>query len=233
MSALDKVDSSGNVLLNYVTSVGYNTASQVTSVALANGVNETYGYSADRLQLTSQTATKGATLMSLTYSYAASAGASGLGTTAGNGGQLMIISGTVNSASRNQTFTYDTLSRLATASGWSTWGRRYSYDRWGNRTGMWDAVTGGNQLQNIAIATTGSVANNRIANVNGVTYSYDVSGNCINDGLSGRSLGFSSISRRRRAAPILYDLPFAISRVQRNIEAEPSLAEVMFLLCAA
>ena len=183
-NGLDKVDSSGNVLSSYLTSVGYGTAGQVTSVALANGVNETYGYSADRLQLTSQTATKGATLMSLTYSYAASAGASGVGTTAGNSGQLMSISGTINSAARGQAFTYDVLARLATATGWAAaTNRRYAYDRWGNRTGMWDAVSGGNPLQNIAIATTGSVANNRIANVNGQTYIFDTSGNCTWDGL--------------------------------------------------
>ena len=40
---------------------------------------------------------------------------------------------------------------------------------------MWDSVTGGNQLQNVAIAQTGSVANNRILNVNVVTYSDDES----------------------------------------------------------
>src|SRR5262249_7037024 len=50
-SGLDKVDSSGNVLAQYVTSVGYNNASQVTSFNLANGVNETYGYDAQRMQL--------------------------------------------------------------------------------------------------------------------------------------------------------------------------------------
>lgn len=181
-SGLDKVDSSGNVLANYMTSVGYNTAGQVTSVALANGVNETYGYNADRLQLTSQTATKGSTLMSLTYGYAASGGASGVGTTVGNSGQIVSISGTINSQSRSQAFTYDNVGRLLTATGWSTWNRRFAYDRYGNRTGMWDALTGGNQLQNIAIATTGGVANNRISNINGVTYSYDASGNCIWDG---------------------------------------------------
>jgi len=181
-SGVDKVDSSGNVLSSYMTSVGYNNASQVTSVALANGVTEGYGFDPQRMQLTSQTATKGSTLMSLTYSYAAGAGASGTSTTAGNTGQLVNISGTINSASRSQTLTYDNLARLLTASGWSVWGRRYSYDRWGNRTGMWDAASGGNQLQNIAVATTGGVANNRIANVNGVVYSYDASGNCINDG---------------------------------------------------
>jgi hypothetical protein len=48
----------------------------VSALSLGNGVNESYGYSNDRLQMTSQTATKGSTLMSLNYSYAASAGAS-------------------------------------------------------------------------------------------------------------------------------------------------------------
>jgi len=146
-------------------------------------VNETYGYNADRLQLTSQSAVKGAnTLMSLTYNYAATAGASGASTTAGNTGQLMSIGGTINSLSRSQAFTYDNVGRLLTATGWSVWNRRFAYDRWGNRTGMWDALSGGNQLQNIAIALTNSVANNRIANVNGVTYTYDASGNCTWDG---------------------------------------------------
>jgi RHS repeat-associated protein len=154
----------------------------MTNFNLANGVNESYGYSADRRQLTSQTAVKGSTLMSLTYGYSATAGQMGASTTAGNTGQLVSISGTINGQSRSQAFTYDNVGRLLTASGWSGWGRRYSYDRWGNRTGSWNAVSGGTQLQNIAIATTGSVANNRIANVNGVNYSYDASGNNTNDG---------------------------------------------------
>ena len=34
----------------------------------------------------------------------------------------------------------------------------------------------------LRFATTGGVANNRIANVNVVAYSYDASGNCTNDG---------------------------------------------------
>src|SRR5262249_31985663 len=164
---------------------GYNNASQMTSFNLANGVNETYGYDAQRLQMTSQTATKGAsTLMSLTYSYSASAGASGTGTTAGNSGQLMSTTGTINGASRNQTFTYDTLARLVTAAGWAAGtNRRFAYDRWGNRTGMWDAVSGGTQLQSIAIASPGGTPNNRISTVNGINYTYDFSGNCTGDGL--------------------------------------------------
>jgi YD repeat-containing protein len=42
-SGLDKVDASGNVLSQYLTSVGYNTAGLVTSLGLANGVSESYG----------------------------------------------------------------------------------------------------------------------------------------------------------------------------------------------
>jgi RHS repeat-associated protein len=193
-TGLDKVDSVGGVLSSYMTSVGYNNAGQVTNVALSNGINETYGYSADRLQLTSQTATKGSTLMSLTYSYSALGSAFGAGTTPGNTGQLASISGTINSQSRNQAFTYDNLGRLLTATGWSAWTRRFAYDRWGNRTGMWDALAGGVQLQNIAIDTTGSVANNRIANVNGFTYSYDQSGNCTSDGA--QSYGYDGEGRQ-------------------------------------
>jgi RHS repeat-associated protein len=133
------------------------------------------------LQLTSQTATKGSTLMNLTYSYAATDLQSGAGTSAGNSAQLMSISGTINGQNRAQAFTYDNVGRLVTANGWSAWGRRFAYDRWGNRTGMWNAVAGGSQLQNIAIALTGGSSNNRIANVNGVTYTYD-GGNCTADG---------------------------------------------------
>jgi hypothetical protein len=83
LSGLDKVDSLGNVLGTYMSGVGYNVAGQVTGLSLGNGVSEGYGYSADRLQLTSQTATRGVTtLMSLTYNYAAAAPASARGSRA-------------------------------------------------------------------------------------------------------------------------------------------------------
>jgi RHS repeat-associated protein len=169
---------------SHMSGVGYNVAGQVTGLSLGNGVSEGYGYSADRLQLTSQTATRGVTtLMSLTYNYAATAGASGAGTTAGNSGQLMSMSGTINGQNRAQAFTYDNVGRLLTATGWSVWQRRCAYDRWGSRTGMWDATSGGNQIQNIVIAPNGSsTKNNRIYSVNGVIYGYDAAGNCTADG---------------------------------------------------
>src|SRR5262249_6695816 len=40
-----------------------------------------------------------------------------------------------------------------------------------------------NQLQNITLGTTGGATNNRIATVNGVSYSYDAAGNVTSDGL--------------------------------------------------
>jgi hypothetical protein len=68
---------------------------------------------------------------------------------------------------------HDNLARLLTATGigasMGIWQRRFAYDRWGNRTGMWDATSGGNQLQSISIAMSNGVANNRIDSVNGIT----------------------------------------------------------------
>jgi len=192
----DKVDTTGSVLTSYVSGIGYNVAGQVTSMTSGSGVVESYTYSASRLQLTRQTAVKGpTTLMDLNYSYAAAAGASGVGTTAGNSGQLMAIGNnpsgqpsSINGQARNQTFTYDDQGRLVSASSWGISQRSYSYDRWGNRTAMSDSIMGASQsisLQPQPAAPTG-VPSNRIASVinNGITasYVYDASGNLTNDG---------------------------------------------------
>ena len=92
----DNVDSAGNQLTGYVSSIGYNQAGQVTGLNLGNGVSESYGYSADRLQLTSQTATSFAgSLINLKYIYQTVTGDSGVGTSANNSGQLMAISGSI------------------------------------------------------------------------------------------------------------------------------------------
>src|SRR5215471_853997 len=97
---------------------------------------------------------------------------------------MAISSGsTINGQARDETFTYDNEGRLVTAAGYSTWQRRYVYDRYGNRTGSWDATSGGNQLQNITLGTTGGATNNRIATVNGVSYTYDAAGDVTSDAL--------------------------------------------------
>lgn len=84
------------------------------------------------------------------------------------------------------TFTYDDLGRLVTATGWSAWQRRFDYDRWGNRTGVWDATVGGNQIQNVTLQMSGGAPTNRISSItnSGVTstQTYDSAGNLTNDG---------------------------------------------------
>ncbi|MEK6301162.1 MAG: RHS repeat-associated core domain-containing protein [Acidobacteriota bacterium] len=127
--------------------------------------------------------------MNVTYGYQAAAGQMGAGSTAGNAGQLISISGTMDSTTESASYTYDLLSRLRTSnqtSNGSSAQRRFAYDRWGNRTGMWDSVSGGNQIQSMLLQQSGGAPTNRLTSVttSGVTatYSYDSAGNVTNDG---------------------------------------------------
>jgi RHS repeat-associated protein len=173
----------------YLNGTSYNAAGEVTGFTLGNGVSETLGYDAQRLELTSQTATKGAsTLLNLTYGYTAQSGQMGAGTTAGNTGQLASVSGTVNGSTESATYSYDDLGRLATSAQTSNGfnaQRRFAYDRWGNRTGVWDSTTGGNQIQNVTLQQSGGAPTNQIQSVTSggtVNFAYDSAGNMTADG---------------------------------------------------
>jgi len=188
---------------SFLSSVTYNGIGQLTGTTLSNGVTESFGYDANRMQLTSQTATQSGGpangLMNLTYGYQASAGQMGAGTTAGNAGQLMSIGGTIGGVTESAAYTYDDLGRLVTSnqiSNASTAQRRFAYDRWGNRTGMWDATSGGNQIQSITLQQSGGAPTNRMTSVTSgstVNYSYDAAGNVTNDGV--HSYGYDSENR--------------------------------------
>jgi len=196
---------------SYLRSVTYNTAGQVTgdivggtqfSWGYTGGVTEQYGYDANRLQLTSQkagTASPYTNRMDLTYSYAAAPGQMGSGSTAGNAGQLMSISGTIGGLNESAAYTYDNLGRLVTSnqvSNGSSAQRRFAYDRWGNRTGMFDATSGGNQIQSITLGQSGGAPTNQIASVTSgstVNYTYGATGNVTNDGV--HSYGYDSENR--------------------------------------
>jgi RHS repeat-associated protein len=183
LSAIQRVNDSGSVQETYLSGINYRADGLISSQNLGNGATESFGYSNDRLQLTSQTVTKGGnTLLNLSYGYGAGAGQMGSGSRAGNSSQVVSVSGTINGQGRNQVFTYDNVGRMTTATGWGAWARRYDYDRQGNRTAVWDAVSGGNQLQNTVIGQVGGIKTNRIASVNGTAFSYDASGNVTSDG---------------------------------------------------
>ena len=192
LSAVKKVDASGALLDTYLSGINYRADGLISSQNLGDSTTENFGYSNDRLQLTSQKVMKGgSTLLDLTYVYAAAAGQMGSSTIAGNSGQQVGVTGTINGQNRNQAFTYDNVGRLATATGLSTqgaWARRYEYDRYGNRTAVFDAVSGGNQLQHAAIMNT-----NRIDNVDGIVFRYDASGNMTWDGA--RTYGYDAENR--------------------------------------
>jgi RHS repeat-associated protein len=188
-------DSKGRVTSvgSFLSSITYNGIGQMTADSLGNGVTEGFGYDANRMQLTSQTATRSGGpangLLNLTYGYNASAGQMGAGTTAGNAGQLMSVSGLINSTTESASYTYDNVGRLLTSnqtSNGTSAQRRFDYDRWGNRTTVWDATSGGAQIQNLTLEMSNSVPTNRISSVGSgkttVNYSYDAAGNVTNDG---------------------------------------------------
>jgi RHS repeat-associated protein len=186
----------GSPVPTYLSNLAYGVAGQTTSWRLgdplqpASYITETFGTDAQRQQLTSQTAVRnGVTLMSLNYGYQASAGQLGPGTTAGNTGQLMSVNGTINGATESASYTYDLLRRVATSAQTTQSAsaqRRFAYDRWGNRTGVWDAVSGGTQIQSVTLDQPGGIPTNRIASVTSAgtfNYTYDSNGNVTSDGV--------------------------------------------------
>ena len=155
----------------YATGFTYNAAQLPTAFNYGNGVAASFGYSPDRLQLTSLSYAKsGTTLFGLAYSY---------GTSGSNDGLISGITDSVQ-AGRSVSYTYDSLARLSTAlttgsASYPQWGLSWTYDRYANRTAQ--AVTAGTGPSN-------SVNVSATTNQLGSPYAYDASGNMTNDGLN-------------------------------------------------
>jgi len=154
----------------YASGFAYNTAQQPTAFNYGNGVAASFGYSPDRLQLTSLSYAKsGTSLFALGYSY----GASG-----SNDGLISSITDNVQSG-RSVSYTYDSLARLSTSlttgsSSYPQWGLSWTYDRYANRTA--ETVTAGSGVPSNLV--TVSATTNQLAS----PYTYDLSGNMTNDG---------------------------------------------------
>jgi RHS repeat-associated protein len=223
---------------SFLTGATYDGIGQVTGTTLGNGVTESYGYDANRMQLTTQTATAGInSLMNLTYNYQGSAGQMGTGTIAGNAGQLMSVSGTMGGlpsfgksggqTTESAVYKYDDLGRLVSSnqtSNGSSAQRRFTYDRWGNRTGVWDATSGGNQIQSITLQQSGGAPTNQIASVtaNGVTksYVYDANGSLTSDGV--HTYDYDAENRLKGVdggATAAYDYDYQNRRIKKLVGA--------------
>lgn len=124
-----------NSQVNYLSNVSYGSAGQISSLNMGDGTTETFGYDLNRMQLTSQQVTKsGNTLLNLSYSFSATAGQHGAGTSAGNTGQLIAMTdSTPNTTGTSVNYTYDLMGRLKTAQAAAGWSVSETYDRYGNR----------------------------------------------------------------------------------------------------
>jgi RHS repeat-associated protein len=158
----------------YASSAAYNTANHLTGFTYGNSATASYGYSSQRLQLSSLSYSSGAsTLLSLTYGYTQNGG---------NNGEITTITDNVDSG-RTASYAYDSLHRVSTAStsgstNYPAWGLSWTYDRYGNRTAQ--SVTSGSGPSN---SVTVSTSTNRITSMGSSNFTYDSNGNLTQDDL--------------------------------------------------
>ncbi len=130
----------------HASNIVYNAASQTTSLSVgvsgANQITENYSYNTQTGLLDNQTVVRGGatTLLNLSYDYTNAGGK--------RTGQLTKITNNLDtSGNHNRSYSYDALGRLAQATGGPfaapAWTQSYSYDRYGNRTGV--TATGNSQ----------------------------------------------------------------------------------------
>jgi YD repeat-containing protein len=177
----------------FASGFAYNTAFQITGFNYGNGVAAAFGYSPDRLQLTSLAYTKNTTtLLSLAYAYTQNGG---------NNGQIASITDTTGTqeAGRSVTYTYDALYRLSAAAttgsaSYPQWGLSWTYDRYGNRAAQ--TVTAGTGVPSNSV--TIDPPTNRITTSG---YAYDASGNMTADGLNALTYdgGWPGREKKRRS----------------------------------
>jgi YD repeat-containing protein len=160
----------------YASGIGYDTANDVTGFTYGNGVVASYGYTSQRLLLSSISYMEGSTtLLGLAYGYTQSGG---------NDAEITSITDSSPSASgRSASYTYNADGALTAASttgsgGYPAWGLSWTYDRYGNRTAQ--VVTAGSAYSSSPIVSTST---NHITSVGGHSYTYDASGNLTQDDL--------------------------------------------------
>jgi len=174
-------DNSGQLesISNYVDSITYNVNGQMTQIEYANDTKTEYEYNLQTLRLSSLRTTKGSeatSIQDLSYQF-------------DNVSNITSITDAINTAT--QTFTYDNLSRLKTATG--AYGQRhYAYDSIGNIT----------QKGNILFEYAGSIGGSRphaVTSSSNAAYlfTYDDNGNMINKTTADRSCAYEYDTQNR------------------------------------
>jgi len=181
-------DSAGRLSALSSSATSYAPVASLSSIGYAsnNGVNtETYGNSLIRAasynnrqqptEIKLGTSSNSTSVIDLTYTYGSTT----------NNGNVQTVSYSGGGLSYTQTFSYDTLNRLGSATettgATTNWSETNGYDRYGNR---WVDLGGGNQSLYFSTTT------NRITTSG---YSYDSSGNVINDTV--HTYGFNAEGR--------------------------------------
>ncbi len=162
-----------NAVAASVTWTGFNAAGKPAGVSFNNGVATSYGYDVMN-HLTSLTTSKGSTqLQNLTYDWYSAPNTGGLNLGSITDHRSNTIAPDGSNTTETQSFTYDSLYRLAQAVG--VWGTKaYTYDVMGNPIGF-----GGVVNRTIFYDDMQAVSGTSL------TASYDASGNMIHKVLDG------------------------------------------------
>jgi RHS repeat-associated protein len=202
--------------VNYASQVNYNAASQITSLAVgtgANQLNESYSFDPASSLLATQTLQRGGTtLMSLRYEYRQAycegpGSCIALPASYAYTGQLTRAMNPATGQGKTQHFSYDSLGRLNKADqgvwrypkgSWqlqflTDWNQTYSYDRYGNRTGVLASNTSG--VTPVPQDGFQSLSYDSVTNrITSPGFSYDAAGNQTTRG-AGQSFVYDAAGR--------------------------------------
>ena len=181
----------GSSATNYASSVNYTPHGAISSIMLGDGLQENYGYSSDRLQLTSVAASSN--LLTLTYGYCAP----GVSSCTTNNGNVQSQQMTRPNGTWADSYSYDALNRLTVAqeTGTGSWSQGYGYDAFGNR---W--VTANNGLPSLTNETPTLASQYSMTGNNQIYgWGYDGSGNVTTVGGMSRSFSYDAENRQLTA----------------------------------
>jgi len=205
---------------------GYNAAMQLLAFTYGNGVTSNFAYSPARQQMTSLSYTKGAQILfNLNYFYQNDQNCPSA--TAGNNGQIGCIKDLVDDG-RTENLVYDPLGRLASAVtngsvGYAKWGMSEAFDRYGNR--LTQAQTyGAPPANSLSFGTNPTPPGNGAYTNHPDTYSFDPSGNMLNDGSN--NLGYDAENCLTSAGSTTYTCDAHGIRVKKALLSSTNTAYI-------